>query len=316
MSVNSDQFLAKYCSRWSERALVRNKKPKPEFTRTNSEDFFPIGRQPLMSHPKVMDLSDEDHRTVLIQSCYKYMNDIAMTEMDPVIECAVRIANDGLSFRCPSLYQNIALTVVVDEGYHALVARDYMEAVEVATGIGPLPMPPGTDLRRAATEAKMFLPDRLHDGLDIIVVCIAENTLTREIVELLRASPDETPFGVVVREHLADEAQHCGYFLRLLRYYWSTLDDTDRDMLGERLVPFIRTYLSTRTEEAFARQILQRLGFSPDAEADIITGVYGSYELGAWHPMLLSITDLLTGSGVLAWPSVRQRFKESAWAKD
>ena len=316
MSVGSDQFLAKYCSRWSERALVRNRKPKPELTRAESGDFFPVGRQPLMSHPRVMDLSDEDHRTILIQSCYKYMNDIAMTEMDPVVDCAVRIANNGLSFRFPSLYQNIALTVAVDESYHALVAREYMEAVEAATGIDPLPMPDRTDLRRAATEAKALLPDRLHDGFDILVVCIAENTLTREIVELLRASPDETPFGVVVREHLADEAQHCGFFTRLLKYYWSKLDDASRDALGERLVPFIRTYLSTGTDEAFAREILRRLGFSPDAEADIITGVYGSYELGPWHPMLLSIADLLTGSGVLAWPSVRRQFREAAWARD
>ncbi len=66
MSVGSDQFLAKYCSRWSERALVRNRKPKPELTRAESGDFFPVGRQPLMSHPRVMDLSDEDHRTILI----------------------------------------------------------------------------------------------------------------------------------------------------------------------------------------------------------------------------------------------------------
>ena len=312
MSASADPFLAQYRSRWSDRALVRNRKPKPDLTGADSADFFPIGRQPLMSHPKVMDLPDDDHRTILIQSCYKYMNDIAMTEMDPVIECTMRVANGGMSVQFPSHYRNIALTVVVDESYHALVAREYMDAVQAATGIEPLPMPESTDLRRAAAEAKALLPDRLHDGFDVMTVCIAENTLTREIVELLRASPDETPFGIAVREHLADEAQHCGFFTRLLKHYWSGLDAADRDALGERLVPFIRTYLSTGTEEAFARRILRVLGFSAEDQDDVIAEVYGSYEVGAWHPMVLSIGDLLKGSGVLAWPSVRERLQDAA----
>jgi hypothetical protein len=313
MSDDSDHFLVQYRSRWNERALVRNKRPKPDVSKASPEDFFPIGRQPLMSHPLVMELSQDVHRTVLVQSSYKYMNDIAMTEMDPVIDSSMRIASDGFSFRFPPVYKSIALTVAVDEGYHALVARDYMEEVERVTGIKPLPMPEGTDLRRAAAGAKALLPYQLRDGFDIMTVTIAENTLTREIVELLKAQPDQSPFGITVREHLADEAQHCGFFLRLLRHYWTSLSDEDRDALGAHIVPFIRAYLSTGTEEAFGRSILESIGFSREQASEILADVYGGFELGTWHPMLASITDLLQGAEVVTHPSVRRSFVEAGW---
>lgn len=316
MASDDDRFLAQYKSRWNERALVRNKQKKPDISNANPEDFFPIGRQPLMSHPQIMDLPADTHRIILIQSSYKYMNDIVMTEMDPVIETAMRIASDGLSFRFPDVFKSIALTVAVDESYHALVARDYMEEVQKVTGIEPLPMPEGTDLRRAAAGAKALLPYQLRDGFDVITVCIAENTLTREIIELLRSEIDVTPFGTAVREHLTDEAQHCGFFLRLLKHYWALLEEADRDALGEPLVPFIKAYLSTNTEEAFARLLLQDIGFSREEGARIVADVYGGYELGAWHPMLLSINDLLTGSGVLAHPSIQQGFADANWIKN
>ena len=316
MGQDPDRFLLQYRDRWSERALVRNKRPKLEIGEAKPEEFFPIGRQPLMSHPQVMELGDDAHRAILVQSSYKYMNDIAMTEMDPVIKSAMRIASDALSFRFPQIYKSIALTVAVDESYHALVARDYMDEVERATDMTPLEMPSGTDLRRAAAGAKALLRYQLHDGLDIITVAIAENTLTREIVELLRAQPDTTPFGTTVREHLADEAQHCGYFVRLLRHYWSSLDNEDREALGQHIVPFVRTYLSTNTEEAFAHSILESVGFSRADGIRVVAEVYGGFELGAWHPMLLSIIDLLKGSGVLAHPSVRESFTEAGWVAD
>ena len=225
----------------------------------------------------------------------------------------MRIASDAFSYRFPTVYKNIALTVAVDESYHALVARDYMTDVETVTGLQPLPMPEGTDLRRAAAAAKALLPYQLRDGFDIITVSIAENTLTREIVELLRGQPDETPFGLTLREHLADEAQHCGYFLRLLRLYWSSLEDDERDALSEHLVPFIKTYLSTGTAEVFERSMLEAVGFSRDAAGHIVADVYGGFSLATWHPMLASITDLLRGARILAHPAVSQSFAEAGW---
>jgi hypothetical protein len=315
MTFVGDDYLARYQHRWDGRALVRNRRPHPDASTAGPEDFFPIGRQPLMSHPDVMECTSDQVRTILIQSSYKYMNDIAMTEMDPVIEISGRIASDALSFKFPNIFKSIALTIVVDESYHALLARDYVADVERVTGMAPLPMPEGTDLRRAAAGAKALLPYQLRDGFDIITVSIAENTLTREIIDLLGAQPDPTPFGVALREHLADEAQHCGYFLRLLRFYWSSLNDADRDALGAHLVPFIKTYLSTNTDAVFGRSILESIGFAHNHATKVVEEVYGGFELAAWHPMLASITDLLDGAGVVAHPSVRQAFEEAGWVR-
>jgi hypothetical protein len=316
LNDDTDNFLLQYRHRWNERALVRTKRPKPDVRKAGPEDFFPIGRQPLMSHPQIIDLPQDLHRTILVQSSYKYMNDIALTEMDPVVEALMRIASDRLSFRFSALYKNIALTIATDESYHALVAREYMEQVEAVTGITPLPTPEETDLQRAAAAAKALLPRHLHDGFDIITVSIAENTLTREIMELLRAQPDATPFGITVREHLSDESQHCGYFLRLLRRYWASIGDDDRDALGAQLVPFITTYLSTRTAEIFERSLLESIGFTRDDADAILAEVYGGFALGPWHPMLASIGDLLNGAKVTAHPSVRQGFTEAGWIRN
>ena len=272
-------------------------------------DYFPVIRQPLTIHPDVIDLGENARTFALVQSSYKYMNDVALTETEVINHTAIRIANGRVAAILPSDVRQVALTVVIDEAYHALVARDFIVAVNESTGISPLPLPDQTELSLAIEAAHDELDVALHDDFDVIAICIAENTLTKEIVDLSRDSNLATPFVEALSDHLADEAMHAGFFRRLLAMHWESLTETTRDSLATVLPRFVGRYLNVSIQRTFDASILCALDVAPDRVEAILEDIYGGFTLSARHPMVVSIVALLDKAGVLSHSPTRSAFQ-------
>ncbi len=74
----------------------------------------------------------------LVQSLYKFINDVVIFETEIVDRTARSIAKDHFTIRFPFACRYDAMTVVVDEDYHALVAMDFMQQTIALTGIEPI----------------------------------------------------------------------------------------------------------------------------------------------------------------------------------
>lgn len=299
-------FSHRYKERWDRAATVRcAQRPAPEAA-TENGDYFPELRQPLAIHPDVVALGAEARRFALVQSAYKYMNDVALTETEVVSRTAIAIANGRVAANLPMEFRQVALTVVVDESYHALVARDFIAAVEKATAIASLPLPSSTELSQAIDLAHGLLDPALHDDFDVMALCIAENTLTKEIVDLSCAGGDlAQSFARVLKEHLADEAMHAAFFQRVLAQHWQDLPASRRDALAAVLPDFLLRYLSIGTQRRFDAAILAALGVAPAAAEKIVEDLHGGFVLGPRHPMLRGIVSMFERAGILAHPPVR-----------
>lgn len=309
----SAKFLETYQDRWDRRSTIRSRPRRDPAGDAGLGDYYPIVRQPIAIHPEVTGLGGEAIAHILVQSSYKYMNDVALTETEVVNRTAIRIANGRLAFDFPDIVRQIALTVVVDEAYHALVAREFIRHVELRTGIAPVALPTETELSRAITATKSVLVPELHDDFDVIAICIAENTLTQEIVDLSGESNLATPFVEALSDHLADEAQHAAFFQGVLDLYWNGIPESHRRALGAALPPFIRAYLNVALQRSFDADVLSALGVPADRVTRIVDDTHDDFGLGPQHPMLANILTLLDKARVFTHAPTRDAFAAQSW---
>jgi len=298
---------------WEQFATVRARPRRMIEDDTLDLHYFPISRQPICVHPLVLARGPEATRFLLIQSAYKYMTDIALTETEVINEGVLKIANDRLAYHFPPEMRLDAVTVMVDEAYHTYVAMDFMQQIQEKTGVPPIELVPETELNNAITAIKKTLPKELNDIFQIIAVCIGENSITKDLVDFKKETQLNPTFKDVMIDHLADEARHSGYFKNVLTVFWEQLSNEEKDAMVEILPTFIREYLKADHQRRFDRNALKALNFS-DTEIETIiqdTHVGRTEEsFKAINPIVKNIVEFLQKSHVLDYPPAREVFKK------
>lgn len=120
---------------WEHRATVRT---RPRRLLENDDKLiFPLSRQPLVLSATFVEHCAQWRDFVLVQSFYKYINDVVIFETEIVDRTARSIAKDRFTPPFPLACRYDAMSVVVDEDYHALVALDFLHQTLSMTGIQP-----------------------------------------------------------------------------------------------------------------------------------------------------------------------------------
>ena len=205
-------------NQWDKYASIRSK-PRRFISIDLDEYYFPISRQPLCIHPLIVKLGDQAIRFILIQSVYKFMHEIAMLETEMVNSAACKVANNRLSYKFPKDVCHDALTVIIDEAYHAFVAIDFMRQVEDKTKIKPITMPDESPNTNAIKLVNKYLSSNLHDDFELIAVCISEHTLTKELINIGKESTELRSFSNVMVDHVQDEGRHAAIFNQILKIF-------------------------------------------------------------------------------------------------
>jgi len=144
--MKAEDYMS-FIDAWEGRATIRTRPRR--MVENDDKLIYPLSRQPLV-------LSDTFTREcahlrdyALVQSLYKFINDVVIFETEIVDRTARSIAKDHFTIRFPFACRYDAMTVVVDEDYHALVAMDFMQQTIALTGIEPIPLPDEIELSRA-----------------------------------------------------------------------------------------------------------------------------------------------------------------------
>ena len=305
------RLLDGYRARWDKKAMVRTTPLRMLPELQGDGHHYPLFRQPLCVHPAVIARGEQVVERILLQSCYKYMEDIALTETEVVCRITTAIANGRSRYDFAREVRQVALTVVTDEAYHAYVARDFLDQLAQITGTAPIEHPRDTELSVALEATLRRLPPELHREFEFLAVAIAENTLTREIVDL-RADPKlDQAFQIALSDHLGDEAQHAGFFQLFLGLFWRQLEPERRAIVGRALPEFLRGYLGVGIQQHFDAAVLRSVGFAEHEAAQIVEDCHDGYELGPCHPMLVNILRLLNAAGILADGPTRAAFVDA-----
>lgn len=294
---------------WERRATIRT---RPRRLLENDDKLiYPLCRQPLVLSATFIEHCAQWRDFVLVQSFYKFINDVVIFETEIVDKTARSIAKNRFSLPFPLACRRDAMTVVVDEDYHALVALDFMQQTVALTGVQPLDLPGQIELSHALPAAQAQVPAHLQDAVELIGVAIAENTVTHDVAAFAKDNSVKASIRGLMADHLFDEGRHSQFWTRLVRLYWQSATPADRDSIAQVLPVFLAHYLTNDLQNTFNLHLIEHLEVSPDirhALREEVTAL--AFPITCQHPLVGNIVGFLQHSGMLQTPAVTHALRD------
>lgn len=293
-----------FADAWEARATIRTRPRR--LVEDDQRLIYPLSRQPLVLSATFQRECPQLRDFVLVQSLYKFINDVVIFETEIVDRTARRIAKDRFAVRFPFACRYDAMTVVVDEDYHALVAMDFLQQTIALTGIEPIGLPGEIELSRAIPAALAQVPEGLRDALELICVGIAENTLTDDVAAFARDDSVKPSVKGLMADHLLDEGRHSSFWARLTRIYWQAAPQAERETIAQVLPVFLGQYLTCDIQQAFDLGLIASLPVDETVRQALRDEVCTlAYPINRQHPLLGNILRFFRSSSMLDSPCVQ-----------
>ena len=302
--MKAEDYMS-FIDAWEGRATIRTRPRR--IVENDDKLIYPLSRQPLVLSDTFIRECAHLRDYALVQSLYKFINDVVIFETEIVDRTARSIAKDHFTIRFPFACRYDAMTVVVDEDYHALVAMDFMQQTIALTGIEPIPLPDEIELSRAIPAALALAPEHLRSAVELICVAIAENTVTNDVAAFAKDESVKQSVKGLMADHLLDEGRHSGFWARLVRIYWHTAAEQDRAAIARIMPVFIAQYLTNDIQNGFDFTLIEHLQV-PDtvkqALRDETRAV--SFPVNRHHPLVANIVRFFKNSSMLDDPCVQR----------
>ncbi|MBN3865578.1 diiron oxygenase [Pseudomonas frederiksbergensis] len=287
-----------FADAWESRATIRT---RPRRVLENDDKLiYPLSRQPLVLSETFLRECPEQRDFALVQTLYKFINDVVIFETEIVDKTARSIAKNRFSVAFPFACRYDAMTVVVDEDYHALVAMDFMQQTVAMTRIAPIELPDEIELSRAIPAAVALAPEHLRSAVELICVAIAENTVTGDVAAFAKDDTVKQSIKGLMADHLLDEGRHSGFWSRLVRIYWHTASEDDRQCIANILPAFIGHYLTNDIQKSFDFRLIDALQISDATRQALKSEVSGlAFPINRHHPLVANIVRFFRSSSLL-----------------
>ncbi|WP_109513843.1 diiron oxygenase [Pseudomonas ovata] len=290
---------------WEARATIRTRPRR--IVEDDERLIYPLSRQPLVLSETFTRQCPELRDYALVQSLYKFINDVVIFETEIVDKTARSIAKDRFAIRFPFACRFDAMSVVVDEDYHALVAMDFMQQTIALTGIEPIALPTEIELSRAIPAALAQAPDHLRSAVELICVAIAENTVTNDVAAFAKDDSVKQSVKGLMADHLLDEGRHSGFWTRLVRIYWQTATQADREAIAQILPVFIHQYLTNEIQNGFDFALIDHLPVADTVKQALKAETLAlSFPINSHHPLVGNIVRFFRNSTLLEAACVRE----------
>ena len=298
-----------FADAWESRATIRT---RPRRVLENDDKLiYPLSRQPLVLSETFLRECPEQRDFALVQTLYKFINDVVIFETEIVDKTARSIAKNRFSVAFPFACRYDAMTVVVDEDYHALVAMDFMQQTVAMTGITPIELPDEIELSRAIPAAVALAPEHLRSAVELICVAIAENTVTGDVAAFAKDETVKQSIKGLMADHLLDEGRHSGFWSRLVRIYWHTASEDDRQCIAHILPVFIGHYLTNDIQKSFDFRLIDALQISDAARQALKSEMSGlAFPINRHHPLVANIVRFFRSSSLLDSPCVQSALSD------
>lgn len=306
--MKAEDYLS-FVDAWEGRATIRT---RPRRMVENDEKLiYPLSRQPLVLSETFTRECAHLRDFALVQSLYKFINDVVIFETEIVDKTARSIAKDNFAIRFPFACRYDAMTVVVDEDYHALVAMDFMQQTIALTGIQPIQLPQEIELSRAIPAALALAPDHLRSAVELICVAIAENTVTNDVAAFARDDTVKQSIKGLMADHLLDEGRHSGFWARLVKIYWHTAAASDQRLIAQILPVFIAQYLTNDIQKSFDFVLIDSLPVDESVKQSLRAETHAMcFPINRHHPLVGNVMRFFTNSSMLNSLCVQEALAE------
>lgn len=298
-----------FADAWENRATIRT---RPRRVLEDDERLiYPLSRQPLVLSETFLRECPQQRDFALVQTLYKFINDVVIFETEIVDKTARSIAKNRFAVTFPFACRYDAMTVVVDEDYHALVAMDFMQQTVAMTGIEPIQLPDQIELSRAIPAAVALAPEHLRSAMELICVAIAENTVTGDVAAFARDDSVKPSIKGLMADHLLDEGRHSSFWARMVRIYWHTASAADRETIAQILPVFIGHYLTNDIQKSFDLRLIDALPVSEATRRSLRDEMAGlAFPINRHHPLVGNIVKFFHNSSLLDTPCVQHALRD------
>lgn len=298
-----------FADAWESRATIRT---RPRRVLENDDKLiYPLSRQPLVLGETFLRECPQLRDFALVQTLYKFINDVVIFETEIVDKTARNIAKNRFDVTFPFACRYDAMTVVVDEDYHALVAMDFMQQTVAMTGIAPIELPGEIELSRAIPAAVALAPQHLRGAVELICVAIAENTVTGDVAAFAKDDTIKQSIKGLMADHLLDEGRHSGFWSRMVRIYWHTASEGDRHCIAQILPVFIGHYLTNDIQRSFDLRLIDALPINDRVQQSLRDEVSGvAFPINRHHPLVANIVQFFRSSSLLDSPCVQSALSD------
>ncbi|TMU66084.1 diiron oxygenase [Pseudomonas fluorescens] len=298
-----------FADAWENRATIRT---RPRRVLEDDERLiYPLSRQPLVLSETFLRECPQQRDFALVQTLYKFINDVVIFETEIVDKTARSIAKNRFAVTFPFACRYDAMTVVVDEDYHALVAMDFMQQTVAMTGIEPIQLPDEIELSRAIPAAVALAPEHLRSAMELICVAIAENTVTGDVAAFARDDTVKPSIKGLMADHLLDEGRHSSFWARMVRIYWHTASAADRETIAQILPVFIGHYLTNDIQKAFDLRLIDALPVNETTRRSLRDEMAGlAFPINRHHPLVGNIVKFFHNSSLLDTPCVQHALRD------
>ncbi|MBV4548308.1 diiron oxygenase [Pseudomonas triticicola] len=298
-----------FADAWESRATIRTRPRR--LLEDDQRLIYPLSRQPLVLSETFLRECPQQRDFALVQTLYKFINDVVIFETEIVDKTARSIAKNRFAVAFPFACRYDAMTVVVDEDYHALVAMDFMQQTVALTGIEPIQLPDEIELSRAIPAAVALAPDHLRSAVELICVAIAENTVTGDVAAFARDDSVKPSIKGLMADHLLDEGRHSSFWAHMVRIYWHTASDADRETIAQILPVFIGHYLTNDIQKSFDLRLIDALPVSETTRHSLREEIAGlAFPINRHHPLVGNIVRFFHNSSLLATPCVQHALRD------
>jgi hypothetical protein len=253
-----DSFSKKYLIDWEKKSTVRAGKRSRLDKSMISKVEFPYIIKQFLEYPEVRALTQEELQPFYLQSLCNVLYGVTQFEVNFVTDQCGKLANTDLGIELTSSIKQVAIAIGTDEMYHAFAARELLSDIEEFTGVVPLvpqqskPVPSKDALVSDNEQAnarltpveyfKNAVPKKLQRIAETTLLCILENAVVDDLLEMAKDFQAVNPVAVYNREHIHDEGRHKVFFQRLLKYIWGALSEEDRISLGQAIAGYYEKY--------------------------------------------------------------------------
>jgi len=298
-----------FADAWESRATIRTRPRR--VLEDDARLIYPLSRQPLVLSETFLRECPEQRDFALVQTLYKFINDVVIFETEIVDKTARSIAKNRFAVAFPFACRYDAMTVVVDEDYHALVAMDFMQQTVAMTGIEPIELPNEIELSRAIPAAVELAPEHLRSAVELICVAIAENTVTGDVAAFARDDTVKPSIKGLMADHLLDEGRHSSFWARMVRIYWHTASDADRECIAQILPVFIGHYLTNDIQKSFDLRLIDALPVNEATRRALKDEMAGlAFPINRHHPLVGNIVRFFHNSSLLDTPCVQHALRD------
>ncbi|AMT86651.1 MULTISPECIES: diiron oxygenase [Pseudomonas] len=298
-----------FADAWESRATIRTRPRR--LLEDDQRLIYPLSRQPLVLSETFLRECPQQRDFALVQTLYKFINDVVIFETEIVDKTARSIAKNRFAVAFPFACRYDAMTVVVDEDYHALVAMDFMQQTVALTGIEPIQLPDEIELSRAIPAAVALAPQHLRSAVELICVAIAENTVTGDVAAFARDDSVKPSIKGLMADHLLDEGRHSSFWARMVRIYWHTASDADRETIAQILPVFIGHYLTNDIQKSFDLRLIDALPVSETTRHCLREEIAGlAFPINRHHPLVGNIVRFFHNSSLLDTPCVQHALRD------